>query len=173
MLVRSKQLAESQVLSLHTGQVIARLVAPIINPHQLEVIGFYVDHAKNKQEAMVLLAGDIRQSQAGRVFINSVDELTTISDLIRLKDLIEIKYVVTDKPVRTVSKKKLGKVEEYAVDTLTWQIQKLYVKRSVFKSFSTHSLVIDRQQVLEVSDSEITVNDAVVNQPVVVPQQAV
>lgn len=172
MLVQSKQLVGGSVVSLHTGQALGALAEIIINPHKLEILGFFVEHPKSREEPQVLLARDIRQVQGNRVFINSIDELTAASELVRFKDTLELHFNLLDKVVKTASKHRLGKVEEYAIDSLSWEIQKLYVKQSVLKNFTQHSLVIDRVQVVEVSDQQITVNDAVVNQRAGVPVQA-
>ncbi|MBI3984090.1 hypothetical protein HY346_02210 [Candidatus Microgenomates bacterium] len=171
MLMQSQQLTAAQVVSIHSSQAIARLSDAIISPHQLEVVGYYAEPPQKRPEPLVLLASDIRQANPKRVFINSIDELTPVSDLVRLQEIIDLKFSLIGKPVKTLSHRRLGKVEEYVIDTLNWQVRKLYVKQSVLKNLSLQSLVIDRNQIAEVSDREITVNDAIITKPVVAPQQ--
>jgi uncharacterized protein YrrD len=168
MLLQSNQLEGASVVSLHTGQVIGQLDKPIIDPHKLEVAGFYCLQPRNKDESMVLLTQDIRDITPGKVLINSADEITSASHLIRLEETIKIGFSIVGKPVRTESKKRLGKVEDYVVDTDTFEVQKIYVKQSLLKNFTVHSLVIDREQIIDVTDRQITVADATMAKPAVV-----
>lgn len=165
MLLQSSQLAHGRVISLHTGQQVATLSSPILSPHKLEVVGFYCENGRGQKIA--LLSQDIREAAPGKILIDSEDELTAVNDLVRLQDVININFSLIGKSVKSLSKKRLGKVEEYIMDTLNFEIQKLYVKQSLFKSFAMQSLVIDRQQIVEVSDKYITVEDAVIAKPAV------
>ena len=169
MLLQSKNILNSKIFTLHTGQSIGQITALIINPHKLEVVGFYCQGRWNKP--MVLLAQDVRQVAASKVIIDSADEITATTELHRLQEILEINYNLIDKPVRTESKRRLGKIEEYVVNADTFLIQKLYVKPSVFKSLMTNSFVVERQQVVEVSDAYVTVSDATMRKPALAPQQ--
>jgi len=165
MLLQSSQLAHGRVISLHTGQQVASLTNPILSPHKLEVVGFYCEDGRGQKTA--LLSQDIREAAPGKVLIDSEDEITAVGELIRLQGVIDINFTLIGKLVKSVSKKRLGKVEEYIIDTLNFEIQKLYVKQSLLKSFAMQSLVIDRQQIVEVSDKFITVEDAIIVKPAV------
>src|SRR3990167_4029648 len=161
MLVQSKNLVGAKILSLHTGQPIGQVGEPIINPHKLVIAGFYCygRWAQARKEPLILLGQDIREVASGGVLINSVDDLTPLSELVRLKEIIDLEYKLLDKPVRTASKRRLGKVDEYVVNTESFVVQKIYVKQSLFKSMSLHSLAIDRTQIIEVTDKFIIVSD--------------
>ncbi len=172
MLVQSKQLNGARIVSLHTGHAIGSLGAPIINPHKLLVDGFYVNLPRGKNQPMVMLTQDIRQfDQGSRVFINSGDEIVPATELLRLKEIMSLNFSLADKPVRSASKNKLGKVTEYVVETTGWTVQKLHVKQPLFKSLSTGTLIIDRSQIIEVNDRQITVSDAAVTTPAVAPSR--
>jgi len=60
MLILSGQFANKKVISLRTGQEVAYLVGPIINPSNLKIEGFRVTDSKSK-ESLILLTQDIRQ----------------------------------------------------------------------------------------------------------------
>jgi hypothetical protein len=55
-------------------------------------------------------------------------------------------------------KKKIGKVAEYSVDKDSLLIQKLYVQPPMWQSFNQSRLTIDRQSVLEVTNTTIKVS---------------
>ena len=171
MLVQSKQLNGARIVSLHTGHAIGSLGVSIINPHKLELAGFYVNLPKASKQPFVLLTQDIRQFAQGRVFINSGDEIVAATELLRLKETLSLNFSLTDKPVRSVSKRRVGKVTEYVVETTGWVVQKLYVSQPFFKSFSTGTLIIDRSQIIEVNDRQVTVADAAITAPAVVPSR--
>ena len=146
------------VLSLRTGGVIAQVYEPIINPDNLKIEGFYCADRFNGK-TVVLLYQDIRETNPKGYVVNDHDVLTDSSDLIRLKEIINIHYRLIGKPVITVSKDKIGKINDFAIEIETFYIQKLYVTQSLLKSFSGGNLSIDRNQVQEVTDTKIIIND--------------
>ena len=168
MLIQSKHLEGAKVLSLHTGQPVGELGDPVINPQKFNVEGFYVTGRWQQQAKvpMALLCQDIREITARRVLINSLDEITPLSELVRLQDVIKFKYSLIGKPVRTESKKRLGKVDDYVINSEDFSIQKIYVKQSLLKSMSVHSLVVDRSQIIEINDKQVVISDATVTKPV-------
>lgn len=167
MLIQSKHLLGARVISIHTGQPVGELGEPIINPNKFSVEGFFVtgNWQQKYNEPVALLSQDIREITAQRALINSVDEITPLSELVRLNEVIKIKYTLIGKPVRTESKKRLGRVDDYVINSLGYSIQKIYVKQSVFKSMSLHSLVIDRAQITEINDKYVIVSDATLAKP--------
>lgn len=164
MLIQSKHLEGAKVLSLHTGQPVGELAEPIINPNKFKVDGFYVTGPWQQQskQPMILLSQDIREIAARRVLINSIDEITPLNELIRIKDVVKLGYSLVAKPVRTESKQRLGKVDDYVINTEGFSIQKIYVKQSLLRSMSMHSLVIDRSQIVEINDKQVVVSDTTI-----------
>ncbi len=152
------------VLSLRTGTQVATALTPIINPNNLKIEGFYCHDDASRQQ-LILVAQDVRDVMPQGIVINDHDVLTEASELVRLQDLLRINFVLLGKPVITSSKGKLGKVSDYAVETQSLYIQKLYVSQSLFKSFSGGNLGVDRSQIVEINDKRIVVNDPLQNVP--------
>ena len=146
------------IMSLRTGSPIGTVLAPIIDPDNLKIEGFYcTDRYSGKQ--LVLLYQDIRDLIPQGFVVNDEDSLTEPSELVRLEKLMRLGFELINKPVQTVSKQKVGKVSDYAVETTTMYIQKLYVSQSLLKSFTGGSLSIDRTQINEITDKRIIIND--------------
>lgn len=145
------------VLSLRTGTQVATTLAPIINPNNLKIEGFFVEASGRKQR--ILVTQDLRDIMPQGFVVNDEDVLTDASELVRLKDLINLNFELLDKQVVTVSRTKLGKVSDYATETESMYIKKLYVSQSLFKSFSGGNLGIDRTQIVEITSKRIVVND--------------
>lgn len=158
MLQLSNALVNRPVLSLRTGTTIATAVAPIINPNNLKIEGFYCDDRFHKQH-LVLLYQDIRDLIAQGFVVNDHDVLSEPGELVRLKDIFKLNFELIGKPVETVNKQKVGKVTDYATEVTTMYIQKLYVSQPIFKSLAGGSLSVDRTQINEITNRRIIIND--------------
>jgi uncharacterized protein YrrD len=158
MLQLSDSLLNKPVLSLRTNSVVATVTTPIVNPNNLKIEGFYCDD-KFSRSQLILLYQDIRDFISQGFVINDHDVLVNPDELIRLKDLLDLKFILMGKQVETVSKKKLGKVSDFATDISTMYIQKLYVTQSVLKNLTGGSLSIDRNQITEITNKRVIIHD--------------
>lgn len=146
-------------MSLRTGRPVATAVQAIINPNNLKIEGFYCIDSENKGKQLVLLHRDIRDVLPAGIVVDDYDVLTDPEDLVRLKKVMEYQFEVIGKAVVTDKKARLGKVTDYSTDPESMYIKKLYVVQSVFKSLSGGNLGIDRNQIVEVTNSKIVVRD--------------
>lgn len=158
MLQLSNSLLNKPILSLRTGTIIAQISGPIINPDNLKIEGFYcVDRFDKKQ--LVLLYQDIRDILAKGYVVNDHDVLSEPDELVRLKKVMDLNFELLGKQVVTTSKQKVGKVSDYATETETMFIQKIYVAQSILKSFTGGALSIDRNQVSEITPHKVVINE--------------
>jgi len=164
MLQLSSTLLNQPVMSLRTGTPVATAVAPIIDPNNLKIEGFYcVDRFSGEQ--LVLLYQDIRDIIPQGFVVDDVDSLSEPGELVRLEKLMRLGFTLIGKPIQTISKEKVGKVSDYAVETTTMYIQKIYATQSLLKSFTGGSLSIDRTQIHEITDKRVIINDLLKNVP--------
>ena len=164
MLQLSAALLNKSVLSLRTGSPIATITAPIFNPNNLKIEGFYCLDRFDKKE-LVLLYQDIRDIMPKGYVVNDHDVLVEASELVRLKDVLELNFELIGKPVETLSKQKVGKVSDYATEMETMFVQKIYVAQSILKSFTGGSLSIDRTQVQEITPRRIIISELLKGTP--------
>ena len=157
MLKRANQIQTLDIASLHTSNVIDQTDEMIIDPNNLSVVGFYLSESPEK----ILLARDIRECNDKQAIIDSSDVFAEPDDLLRLKDTLDIKYRLVGAKAWTKSGKKLGTVTDYVIDDVSWMIQKLHVKQPLFSNLSNGTLIIDRRQVIEVTDDQVIVEDAI------------
>lgn len=168
MLQLSASLLNRPVLSLRTSSPVATTTTPIINPDNLKIEGFYCfDMRSNK--TLVLLYQDIRDIITQGFVINDFDVLAEPNELVRLHKIMEIGFDPLGKSVVTVSRKRVGKVSDYATEMETMYIQKLYVSQSILKSFTGGNLGIDRSQVNEITPKKIVIQDLLKTAPVATP----
>ena len=147
------------VMSLRTGGKVADTLEAIINPNNLKIEGFYCTKVGNKKERVVLLSQDVRDIIPQGVAINDQEALTPPEELVRLKDTIALNFNLIGKPVVTVSKKKVGKINDFAIEPSSMYIQKLYASQSLIKDFAGGGLSIDRSQIVEITNRKIVIQD--------------
>ena len=134
----------------------AMAVEPVINPHNLKILGWWCKIASG--QTRVLLADDVREIVAEGIAINDEDDMCAPEDLVRHREILEIGFKLIDKPVRT-KRQKLGRVSDFSYNDGMF-VQKLYVARPLRKVFTTQdTLLVDRTQILEVTDHYILVRD--------------
>lgn len=168
MLQLSANLLNKSILSLRTGAAIATISGPIINPDNLKIEGFYCIDRFDKSQ-LVLLHQDIRDILPTGYVVNDHDVLVEPEDLVRLKKVMDLEFELLGKQVVTVAKEKVGKVSDYAAETESMFIQKIYVAQSVFKSLTGGSLSIDRTQINEITPRRIIINELLKTAPTASP----
>ncbi|MEO6109657.1 MAG: hypothetical protein ABIP50_01435 [Candidatus Saccharimonadales bacterium] len=157
MLILGSRLKDTAVMSLQTGTRLARINAPIIDPNNLKIIAYQVDGPLLTEHPSFLLTDDIREMGNLGMIIDSSEELIGISDVIKIEKLLRIAFQVIGKPVIDEHKHKLGKVEDYTVETGSFVIQQLNVKRGLIKGINDTGLLIHRSQITEINNKAIIV----------------
>lgn len=161
MLQLSSALKNLPVMSLRTGTQVAVALAPIINPNNLKIEGFYCQdtYHKGKHGEIILINQDIRDIIPQGIVVNDYDVLTEPSELVRLQDILRMRFEVIGKQVTTTRHARVGKVEDYSVELSGMYIQKLYVSRPLYRNFSGGNLGVDRTQIVEITDKKIIIQD--------------
>lgn len=153
----SKGLFSRPILSLHSEGQIGLAMEPIINPHNLKIIGWWCKTPASPKQ-LVLLTENVREMMPKGLAVDNDSALSLPEDLVRHHEILDIHFILLDKLVRT-KRHKLGKVGDFTYDESMF-VQKLYVARSLVKLFSPEdTLIIDRNQIQEVTDSYILVDD--------------
>jgi hypothetical protein len=156
MLRMSGSLFNIPVISLRIGRPIATAVEPIMNPHNLKILGWWCKEPGNG--VSVLLTDDVRETTQQGLAVNDDDVLSPPEDLVRHKEILDTNFQLIDKLVRT-KRSKIGKVHDYSYNDGMF-VQKLYVSRPLMKVFAAEdTVIVDRTQILEVTDHHILVRD--------------
>lgn len=158
MLQLSKALINVPVMSLRVGGQVATAIEPIINPTNLKIEGWFCADTRSKKK-LVLLSQDVRELLPQGLVIDDFDVLADPHDLIRMKDLLHINFPLLGHNVVSESKQKLGKVSDFATETTTFYIQKLYTSQPLLKSLKGGSTSIERNQIIEINQKQIVVKD--------------
>lgn len=146
-------------MSLRTSGQVATALAPIINPNNLKIEGFYCEDRFENKGPLILLTQDIRDTLPQGYVINDHEVLVAPDELVRLQKILRVNFQLLGKQVVTADKQKVGKVTDWAAETTTYYIQKIYVNRSLLKSISAGQLSIDRSQIVEITSKKIVVQE--------------
>jgi len=145
-------------MSLRTGGPVGTTLSTIINPNNLKIEGFYCSDRFSKDH-LVLISQEIRDIIPEGIVVNDHEALSNPEDLVRFKNVLSLKFELLGKKVITTDKIQLGKINDYAVDTSSMYIQKLYVSQSLVKNFKGGQLSVDRSQIVEITDKKIIIQD--------------
>lgn len=158
MLLLSSSIIGKRVFSIRESRPIGEIIGVMCQPKNLKIEGFYVNEFGTKK-IKILLSQDIREMYKQDFIANDVDALSEPSDLIKHQKLIELNFNLISKVVKTVSGRKIGKVEDFAFDSENMFILKLYVHQSLFKNFNGAVESVDRNQIVEVNDKYIVIEE--------------
>ncbi|HPD98763.1 MAG TPA: hypothetical protein PLJ04_00720 [Candidatus Saccharibacteria bacterium] len=143
------------LMSLRSAAKIGTITEPVINPHNLHIDGFYAQ-AMNGQRDGIVVDIDVRDLSPTGMIIDDHEDIAEQEELVRLQPIITINFKLIGKNVYAGSSK-IGRVEDYVVDTKSLFIQKLYVQPSLLKLTSSQ-MIFDRQSIREVTDTKIVVS---------------
>lgn len=155
MLFFGKNLHNTPLFSLRSGGQIGMVEQPIINPNNLHVDGFYATAMQGQNKGIVVDI-DVRELSPRGIIIDNHEDISPESDLVRLQPVIKINFSLIGKNVY-VGRVKVGKVEDYVVDTKSLFITKLYVRPSIIK-LNVGQMIFDRTSIIEVTDKKIVVS---------------
>ena len=167
MLLTIKNMLGSAVMSLQTGQPLARLDTPIINPHNLKIVAFYVSGPMVDFTPAVLFSEDIREFGELGAIVDSSDNILSPEGMVRLGEVISYGFVLDGIHVVDEQKHKLGRVENYTLNPDDFMIQQLYLKPTLMKSLSVAHLTVSRDQIVAIDNDKITVRTPTVREKTV------
>lgn len=159
MLLLTKSILNQPVMSLRTGGQVALSEKAIIDPNTLKIEGFYCADSIEKKKKLILVYRDIRDVLPAGLVIDDHSVLTEPGELIRMKDILQLDFELIGKTVVTTNKKKIGKVNDYAVEPKSMMIKKIYVGQSFIKNFTGGSLSVDRNQIVEINNRNIIIKE--------------
>lgn len=172
MLQLSKLLQNRPVMSLRTGKQVATAGAVIINPNNLKIEGWHCEDRFNKKKGFILQTQEIRDIIPQGIVVNDHEALSDSADLIRLRSVVKLNFDLINKPVYVASGQKLGKVSDWAAESKSLMIQKLYVSQSLLKHLGGGDLSVDRSQIIEITNRKIVVADPTITEKAAVPAAA-
>ena len=160
MLIDGSKLNNFPVLSLHVGAPIAHTTSQVIDPNNLKLIAFHLSGREvGGENGTILETRDVREFSHLGMIIDSSDDFVNPGDVIKLDKILKLNFSLIGLKVETKKKSHLGKVIDYVIDTDTFEVRQIIVKRPLIKSLNDSELVISRKEIVEVNDYKIIVKD--------------
>lgn len=157
MLVQGSRFTQLPVMSLQTGSKIGHTLRPIIEPRTLTIEAFEIESSLRQEKSLYLLVDDIREYGRMGFIVDSIDEIVTSNDVIRLEELLEDNFTLDNLTVEDELGKKLGKINGYTVESNSFVIQQLQVRRGFLQGINDTGFLINRTQVVEITHKKIIV----------------
>lgn len=157
MLLHGSSLLNQPVMSLQTGTELARTIAAIVDPRNLHVLGFTLEGRLLDAPNSLLMTRDIREISNVGLIVDSSDEFVLADDIIAIKTVLDFRFSLEGIKVIDQKKHTLGKVLDYTMNPLSYQIEQLRIKRPFLKSLADTELLVGRQQIVEVQNDVIIV----------------
>lgn len=157
MLILGSRLIHTPVMSLQTGTKLASTERPIIDPANLHIIAYEVEGQLLTEQPTFLRTADIREYGRLGIIINSNDEFIGLEDVIKIKNIYSLNFNLLGLQVIDEHKQKLGKVDGYTLDTDTFMVQQLNVRRGFIRGITDTGLLINRSQIIEINNTTIIV----------------
>lgn len=157
MLLAGSRLIDAPVMGLQTGSELARTSQAIIDPRTLQIIAYELTGPLLAQQPSFLRIADVREFSDIGLIIDSADEFVTSGDIIRLDEVYKFHFNPTAMSVIDEKHHKLGKVDDYTIETGNFVIQQLTVRKPILKSLNESHLLVHRTQIKEINDTQIIV----------------
>jgi len=157
MLLPGTQLTGTPVMGLQTGTRLAQTGAPLIDPSNLAIVAYEVEGPLLNTHPSYLRIADVREIGNIGMIIDSADEFIDLDDVVKIKKLHDLRFKLIGLPVIDQSKRRIGKVEDYSLDSDSFIIQQLHVKRGILQGFTETTTLVNRSQIVEINDEHIIV----------------
>lgn len=157
MLLWREKLQHVPVMSLRTGGELGEANEPIIDPATLRIVAFYCSGRLITYNPAVLHTNDIREFGKMGFIVNDSEDIMPLNDLVRLQKIINLQFELIGKRVVDTASHKLGKVNNYIVESASFMITKLSVRQPLLKAINEPEILIDRRQIREINHDTIVV----------------
>ncbi len=157
MLVLGSRFHHTPIMSLQTGTRLAQTSRAIIDPRSLSIAAYELEGPLLSHNPAYLRVDEVREVSSIGMIVDSNEEIIAQGDVISLDNLLHMNFELIGLSVIDELQHKLGKVEDYTLETGSFVIQQLHIKRGFFKGLADTGLLISRSQIVEITDTEIIV----------------
>ena len=164
MYVFASQLVGKAVISLQVGGLVAIVSDFVVNADMLELVAFRCFAPDLDLVDPILFLRDTREIGSDCILVDSVDALASLEDVVRIKQIVLSGFHLAGTKVFTEAGSYLGKVEDFTINFETRRIHRLTIQPQLLRRFMSETLLIDREQIVDVTKDRITVREATVKE---------
>lgn len=158
MLLPHDRLLKTPIMSLQTGTQLAAIARILVDPRDLTIAAYELEGHMLDEHPSFLRPTDVRELSSLGLIVDSSDEFVGLEDVIRIKQVRGYNFNLIGIDVFDDRKTRLGKVQGFNLDSSSFSIQQIVVKRPLLRSFGETELLIHRSQIIEVQNHRITVS---------------
>jgi len=145
-------------MGLQTGSELARTSRAVIDPATLQIVAYELTGPLLDIHPSLLRIADVREFSDIGLIVDSSDEFVSPDDIIKLGEVYALQFTLEGMHVVDERQHKLGKVIGYTIETGSFLVEQLNVKRPLLKSFNDTELLVHRTQITEINDTAIVVH---------------
>lgn len=149
MLIQAKDVLNKPVFAQDIEDTVGRISDIIIDPENGKIVAFSV--ARFLQKPKIVSEVDVLDLTKDGLLINSENALVLPSELVRIKEIIDQEIRIINSKAVTESKKSLGIIEDFLIDTETAGVAKFYIKGGLLSP----SVVLPIEKVVKIEKGKI------------------
>jgi sporulation protein YlmC with PRC-barrel domain len=159
MLILASDLKQKTIFSLETGEVVATVNEPIIDPNSLKVVAFKLN-VLDDPIPRVVFTDDIRESDLESFSVDGYKNLVELdSHLVRLQKIIALNFDIFELKVEDSGGKKLGDITDYVVNDSNFELNRFYYRTKDIKGrLLNQNKFFARASINKLSNKRIIIN---------------
>jgi len=148
----------AKVLHQKTGELLATLNWPIVDPDTGVIEAFWVKSMVEGSKNAIILTSTILGFKKN-IYITSEKMIMDPSENVRITDILQEGRRIIEAEVKNESSKKYGKAYNFSFSTDTFVMRQLFVQRSVLGMFQFGHRIFPYERILRVLPHLILVED--------------
>lgn len=148
----------SKIMHVETGECLALLNYPILNPDTGVIQAFWVKPITLPLKDAILLTSDILAFKKN-LYIKSDKVLSDPAEIIRVASLLEDGRGFLNSSVQNEKGKKYGTVYNFTFSTETYVLRQFYTKKSILGLISFDFRVFPQERILKVLPEAVIIED--------------
>lgn len=165
MLLPYERLIHTPVMSLQTGAELARISRVLVDPRNLTITAYELEGPVLDEHPSFIRPIDVRELSNLGLIVDSSDEFVGLNDVIKIREVYDFAFDLINLEVIDDKKHRLGKVRSYNLDSESFAVQQLVVKRPLLHSLNEGELTIGRSQILEINNTRVLVKSTFEKEP--------
>jgi uncharacterized protein YrrD len=153
VLIQAKDVLNKPVFAQDIEDTVGIISDIIVDPENGKIVAFSV--ARFLQKPKIVSEVDVLDLTQDGLLINSENALVFPSELVRIKEIIDRGIKIINSKAVTESKKSLGIIEDFLIDTETAGVVKFYIKGGLLSP----SVVLPIEKVVKIEKGKIIFSD--------------
>lgn len=159
MLLEASEILNKPVLTLGDNISLGKISEIIVDPENGHISGFLISQLFAQPQ--VVAETEVLDLTKTGLIVASEDALAKPSDIIKIQEILSKGIKILNARAETESKKALGKVENFLIDTESASVVKFYIRGGIFSP----SLVLPSDKVIKIEKGKIIFSDDLTESP--------